>query len=162
MTEPPEDRKLWRDFAHTLTVAMASALAADDRARENAKQVLDLPTGRLPSGPPTDRTKQFDIRLLAAAGAEFVLPQQEILTPDGAVGVRFDPRAGEIRIHLQLKGFAALSGFADRAGRLTGGDGIIDHVFRFDQGGAALCVLADNPNVRAALGELRIIVDLDT
>jgi hypothetical protein len=161
MTDTPADRKLRRDFAHTLTVTVASALAADDLAHRRQKETADNVQGGRPSNLRETRVRRFEIRLLAAAGTELALPRQEILTPDGAIGIRFEPSDGEIRVHLQLKGFAALSSFARRAGRLTGGDGVVDHVFRFDQDGAALCVLADSPVIRAALGNLRILVDLD-
>ncbi len=140
--------KIIRDFTHTVLVLRARALAADE--------MVQVGEGR------TEPVKIFELTLLAAAApGEIQLPQREVVTPDGAIGITFERTEGVVRVLLQLKGFAALSAFGGHAARLIAGNGSIDYAFRFDDRGAAVCSLADTPAVVEGLGVLRIVVQLD-
>jgi hypothetical protein len=146
MTASAVERKFWRDFAHTLTVTMASALAADDVARRDESLC----------------TRTFEFTLLAATGQQgFVLPREERLTADGTMGLRFEEGPGEIRVLLQLKGFAAIAAFGGRTARLVSLNGAVYYEFRFDSRGAAACTLADDAHVREGLRGLRVAIELE-
>lgn len=141
-----KDGRFWRDFAHTLTVDMASALAARDIA----------------SGRTTGRTRTFTLHLKAAAGGQgYVLPATEQLTSDGMIGLRFERNDGGITIHLQLKGFAAISNFGNCPARIVSDDRVIAIEVVFDRHGSASCVVADEPRTLEALRTLRVFIELE-
>lgn len=143
------DRNRMLDFAHTILVMRARALAEHEIARGRKLEQR--------------QTTTFEFTLLAAAGpGELQLPQSEMLTTDGAVGVRLERHESAIRVHLQLKGYAKLSAFSGRDARLVAGNGSIDYAFRFDERGSAVCSLADDPAIVQGLAGLRIVIDINS
>lgn len=150
------DKKRWRDFAHTVLVLSARARNAQ---RESGRS---SPRGEHTQLPASRRfVRRFECNLLAAATSGFTLPKAEVLAEGGGLGITIDDRDNEIRVTLQLKGFAALTGYAGREARLVSADGAIDYAFRFSEGGTGLCVLANAPAVHTALSSLSVLVAED-
>lgn len=148
MTKRAKDAPLWRDFAHTVSVLTASALAANEAGAPAARGAAPL--------------RQFDFELLAAAGdTQVKLPQSELLARGSELGVTIEEQADELWLKLQLKGFAALRENAGREARLVSANGAIDYRFRFSGKGAAVCVVADTPEVREGLRSFSIAVNGD-
>jgi hypothetical protein len=141
-----DEKRKWADFAHTLRVVTASALA---------RQELQLS----PSLPPIFR-KRYELTLLAAAGSTVTLPRGEVVVPGGGLTIAFEEGQGGIRVRLQLKGYAALRSNADRQARLVSSNGAIDYAFRFGRSGGAVCVLAGSPEVREGLSNLAVLVEV--
>jgi hypothetical protein len=117
----------WHDFAHTVRVLTASSIARHDHTSFAiaARPVL----------------RQFTVTLLAAAPSSGIsLPMTEFLVDGGALGVLVDDRStkDEIRVVLQLKGYAALQQSAGRD-------------VQFSDRGAAVCVLEDLHEIRDGL-----------
>lgn len=128
----------YRDFAHTVRVITARSLAEHDAAD-------DLPVVR------------YSLSLVAAAGATGInLPVGEVLVEGRQLGIRFEPRLGELEVTLQLKGIAALKAHRRQIGRLTSLAGLFDVVFQFSDRGLAVCVVPDNVEVRQALSTCMI------
>lgn len=144
MTEG-ENRK-WADFAHTLRVVTASALARHELQRTQ-------------SLPPIFR-KHFELTLLAAAGSTVTLPRAEVVVPGGGLTIAFEERQEGIRVRLQLKGYAALQSNANRQARLVSSNGAIDYAFRFGSSGGAVCVVGDMPEIREGLMRLAVLVEV--
>ena len=144
------DGSPWRDFAHTLRVAIASVRARDELAHGNHASA---------AGP--RELRRFAVALLAAAGAEgLTLPRSEVLADGSALAVSFEehPAEGVINVRLQLKGYAAVKENGGRAARLVGGNGAFDEVFRFERSGSAHCALKDDAAVRAGLTSFTVVV----
>jgi hypothetical protein len=128
-------RKHWQDFAHTIRVVAASSLS---RHAQSPRPVL----------------RQFTVTLLAASASTGIsLPMTEFLVDGGALGVLVDDRSikDEIRVVLQLKGYAALQQSAGRDVHVRSDNGAIDCVVQFSDRGAAVCVLEDLDEVRDGL-----------
>lgn len=137
---------MWRDFAHSLRVVVASATAAS---------ALD---GAALAARPVQR--QFNIALLAAAGAHgIILPDEEFTVEGGELAILIEqhPVAAEITVRLQLKGFAALQTSAGREARLVSDNRAIDYDFRFSGRGTATCILQDSSDVRAGLLSFQVL-----
>ncbi len=148
MSDDSRDAKRWHDFRHTALVLTASALAEHDLATAGGRA--------------RPRIATFAFDLLAAAGASDVKLPSELLSPGTDLAATFDfGRAGEIRVSLQLKGFAALKENAGRPARLMSANGAIDYAFRFGDRGAAICVLADTSAVRDGLKAFLVVVEQD-
>jgi hypothetical protein len=146
MSDEAKDAKLWRDFRHTMRVITASALAQHDLAATGGRAA------------PRVTTFTFDL-LAAAAAADVRLPERRLSTGSELAAELDDSRAGEIRLSLQLKGFAALKENAGRPARLVSANGAIDYAFRFGDHGGAVCVLADMPEVRDGLKAFSVLVE---
>lgn len=146
MTTRAKDARQWRDFAHTVSVLTANALAAHERTASGAPAALPAP--------------RFEFEVLAAAEeADAKLPGTEFLARGSALGATIEERPGELWINLQLKGFAALSEAAGREARLVSANGAIDYRFRFSDRGTAVCVVADTRQVREGLKHFSVAVD---
>jgi hypothetical protein len=148
MTADEKGRKMWRNFAHSVAVATASVLARHELTKASPK-------------PPTF-VKRFTITPLAAAGeAELKLPGSAMLAQGGDLQVTFEDRPGEIWVALQILRYAALRENAGQEARLVSTNGAINYAFRFSGAGQAVCVLSDDPNVRAGLKSFAIHVATD-
>jgi hypothetical protein len=151
MTNPDDDqggsrtpsRNKWQDFAHTVRVVAASSISRHELShRANATTA------------PRPVLRQFTVTLLAAApSAGISLPMTEFLVDGGALGVLVDDRSikDEIRVVLQLKGYAALQQSAGRDVHVLSDNGAIDCIVQFSDRGAAVCVLEDLDEVRDGL-----------
>lgn len=139
------EHKTWRDFAHTASVVLASALARGERARPS---------------PLRQPAPAYIITLLAAASEPTnALPRDRVLAQGGRMSLAIEERPGELWCTLQAQGFATIRTCAGRDARLLGLTGRIDYRFRFDRHGRATCVLDDRGDVREDLRQVRIIFD---
>jgi hypothetical protein len=160
MTNQDKPGDGWGDFAHTVQVITASAVArhAMDVAGGGRVAASAGTGGRLPAN--RSIVKQFNITLLAASAATgFALPMTEFLVDGGMLGVLIDERTvkGEIRIVLQLKGYAAMQQSAGREAYIVSDNGSIDTIIQFSPRGAAFFVLDDLPGVRAGLRNFKLM-----
>jgi len=147
------DKKHLRDFAHTILVLSARVRAQN--AQREAGRLSSLSRYKQASLP-RRFVPRFELNLLAAATGNLNLPKAEILAEGGGLGITIVEREDEVQVTLQLKGFASLTAYAGREARLVSSDGSIDYAFRFSEGGTGLCVLANSPGIRAALGSLTV------
>lgn len=139
-----DDIKRKRDFAHTLLVITARALAEHEIRSATSTQ---------------GRAKRYQITLLAAAPGEAVaLPKSEVSADGGELGITIEEQEDGLRIKVQLYGFAALQAHGGRAARLVSANGAIDYAFRFSGQGTGVCMLADTPEVRAGLASCSVVV----
>jgi hypothetical protein len=145
MSMAPIDKKAWHDFAHTLRVVTAAALARHDLLRGQV-------------GSPRF-VKRFEVMLLAAAAESVALPKSDVIALGGGLAVAFEEREEGLWVKLQLKGFAALQANANRQARLVSANGAIDYAFCFGGTGGAVCVLANVPDVRLGLASLTVLVE---
>lgn len=138
----------WRDFAHTVSVKLAGALASHEA------------TARASAAPPTRVVRQtFTFALLAAATGETPrLPTGGYEAAEGGLTLSTATGAGRIRVALQLEGLDALEAGAGREARLVSDDGSLDGVVRFDDQGQASLAVDDSDSMRAALTRLRVDV----
>ncbi len=138
MTRDDEKTLPWRDFLYTLDVVTNSAVAD-----------LEAGTGNWVKG--------FDVILLAAASeGGLKLPESEVLAEGSELGITMLSEGPEMKLNLQLQGFAALDTYGGRAARLVSENGAIDYRLRFSDGGAATCMLSDAPKVREGLGRFAV------
>jgi len=144
MSAMANEKKKWRDFAHTLRVLTASTFARHEISRTHGH--LD----RL--------VKRYEVELLAAASADQLsLPQSSVTAAGGSLSVSFEERGTELWVRLQLKGFTALSELAGREARLKSANGAVDVGFRFSGEGTAVCVLSNEPAVREGLARFEVL-----
>jgi hypothetical protein len=130
--------KAHRDFEHTVRVVTARIHAGDTF------------TSRVP-------TQQFVFSLKAASSAIGTqLPRGEILAPGSQLGVSMVAQGNNLRITIQLKGFKALQAHRGKPGRLISEDGRVHVPFRFDEKGAATCLMTDSDISRGGLAHFRI------
>jgi hypothetical protein len=139
-------RKNWQDFKFTVDVIIAAALAREDIAAVRSRDAQATSTLR------------FNL-LAAAASEDAVLPQGEWQDTRQLVSTAVREQDGELRITFQAQGFAALTRVTGRAARMVSANGEIEVAFRFDSGGRAIAVLADNADVRRALTDFMIVFD---
>lgn len=126
----------WRAFLEAIDMVTASALAELDAESE----------------PMSEWRCIFQVELLAAAGSDTVrLPETGVLSEGSDLGVTVTPEHRGLVVRLQLQGFATLDRFGGRDARLLSDNGAIDYRCVFSRGGAAVCILADEPHVRAGL-----------
>ncbi len=101
----------------------------------------------------------FVFTLLAAAGSDLpALPSEPIRDARHLLALTVSSGEGNLRLHLQAEGYAALSEVARAVARLVSSDGVIDQPFGFDSQGHGLLVLRDTVAVRAALRRFRVIL----
>lgn len=142
---------IWRDFLHTLDVLTASAQADLEAAEASA------------TAPPARWRRGFTVELLAAAAPEgVVLPETEVLGEGAELGVHIVPSDFELRVTLQLQGFAALDRYGGQEARVVSANGAIDYRVRFSRSGAAVCALANTPGVREGLGKFLVLFRADS
>jgi hypothetical protein len=136
------DNQEWRDFLRTLDVLTASA-----------KADLEAEEASAPQWRPA-----FAVELLAAAHAEGVrLPETEILCEGNELAVQIAPSDFELRVTLQLQGFAALDQYGGQEARVVSANGAIDYRVRFSASGTAVCMLANKPKIREGLGKFSVL-----
>jgi hypothetical protein len=161
MTNQDNPGDAWRDFAHTVQVITASALARHHLDAAVGASMPATPASASAGFPPNRVVlKQFNITLLAASAATgFALPMTEFLVDGGTLGVLIDERTvkGEIRIVLQLKGYAAMQQSAGREAYVVSDNGSIDTIVQFSPRGAAFFVLDDLPGVRVGLRNFKLL-----
>lgn len=140
MSDPPR-RKL--DMAFTVDVVIASALGRCD---------FDAAA--------RDASRRFEFRLLAAAsGPEPGLPEAGWHDLRRLLRLQIGAVHQELRLTLQAEGYEALRRVARRPARLYSPDGRIDLRLSFDAAGRALAVLADTAQIRAALGQVYVLLE---
>jgi hypothetical protein len=145
MNELTDRGKKYADFAHTVRVVTARALAEHERG-------IPIVAART--------AQRFTVIAMAAAAADMAdLPRGEILAREGELGARFEARDGRVYATLQLKGFSAITAHGGRSGRLMTSNGAVDCRFTFDTRGKSVCVLLDAPEVRAGLNDFSLDID---
>lgn len=145
MPNTVKDSRSWLNFAHTLRVQAAAALARHDLLMGQHQRLRFV--------------RRFELTLLAAATESVSLPKSDVVAQGGGLVMAFEERRDEIWVRLQLKGFAALRANADRQARLVSSNGAVEYAFHFGSTGGAVCVLANVPEVRAALASLAVFVE---
>ena len=152
MTTPTQPA-CWRDFAHTASVKLASALAAHEaRSAATTRATVE----RIP----TQVVRQsYAFALLAAATGEApVLPTGGYEAAEGGLILSTTIDGGRIQVGLQFEGFEALETGAGHDARVVSDDGTLDASLRFDVAGHGTLHLADTAANRVALTKLRVDV----
>jgi hypothetical protein len=135
-----------RDFAHTVMVITARALAEHEMRTSGAAEQ-------------TNFAPHYQITLLAASPGETIaLPKSEVTAEGGNLGITFEEREDGLKVTLQLRGYAALQAHGGREARLVSSNGAIDYAFRFSRQGTGICLLADAPEVREGLARCSVLV----
>lgn len=133
------------DLQHTVAVITAAALGRDDY-RDLAQSL---------------RARQLAFTLKAAATQEAPqLPQGPWFDGGRQMQVRTSALDGSLQLEFQAQGYAAMRRWARREARLLAqrdAERIIDQRFRFSAEGKGLVVVADTPEVRAALGDFQLL-----
>jgi hypothetical protein len=132
----------WRDFLRTLDALTASAkgdLEAADASDDGWRPA-------------------FDVELLAAASPDGIsLPETEILCAGAELAARIAESDFELRLTLQLQGFATLDQYGGREARVVSENSAIDYRICFSASGAAVCLLANKPKIREGLGKFAVL-----
>jgi hypothetical protein len=143
------DARQWRDFLDALDALTAMAKGDVEAAAAARERSSPGPCWR----------PAFAVELLAASRPEGVeLPETEFLSESAELAVRIAISDFELRVTLQLQGFAALEEYAGREARLVSDNGAIDYRLRFSPLGAAVCALANKPAVREGLRSFKVLV----
>ena len=158
----PDDKKFWRDFAHTVEVITGRALAEQERHTSKVavtETVVPFASraGRAGTGEHRRYVGHFELERLAAASAEELSVRKgELYTRDGNIVGKFAPNDGHLRLSLQLKGYALLSAYGGRMARLTCFNGVQSDTFRFDERGSAELELPDDAATQEGLGRVTL------
>ena len=141
MAFDPNDKKAWRDFAHATGVLLGAALAEFE-----AEASSEAPSGCV-----------FAFELMAAASdAAFHFPDGAVQAREGGMTANLRSHEGEMRLELQLVGYAALQDGAGHQARLRTRDGAIDQVLAFDQQGSVVCSFAEEASLRQSLSAFTV------
>jgi len=142
----PDDKKAWRDFAHTTGVLLGAALAEFEAGTREDTEPQD-----------TGADNVFVFQLMAAASEDaFHFADGAVQARGGEMTASLSTGKGEMRLELQLIGYTALRNGAGRQARLRSEDGVVEQIVQFNELGSATCRLADHPAVRQALNAFRV------
>jgi hypothetical protein len=142
----PNDKKAWRDFAHTTGVLLGAALAE-----------FEVETRQDSSPEDAGADNVFVFQLMAAASDDaFHFADGAVQARGGEMTASLGAGKGEMRLELQLIGYTALRNGAGREARLRSEDGVVDQIVQFDELGSATCRLPDQPAVRQALNAFTV------
>lgn len=156
MTKSEKDK--WQDFAYTLRVLTASALARYDSGKDSDPEEFRSEDDQARAAIRTARfVPMYEVTLRAASDSlSSRLPKSEVAAKGGGLSVLIAERAGQIIVTLQLKGFTALRRGAGREARLVSANGAVNCEFRFSNKGTGVCELVDDPEVRQGLARMTV------